>query len=96
MILKNDGKSESHENIRSDAVTKESRKEYTRPQKIKYVLRELSMTSTLSDTGLHLRSRERPFNYKTDCLFCGEIIPDDFHEKLKEKSDYLREKIFKV
>jgi len=65
------------------------RKDYTRPQSIKYTInavnaaKEIPGTSYFSPTKGKLRSTIPDFNFKFQCLFCDEVVDDQFLKREK-------------
>lgn len=65
----------------------ECRKNYIRPQSIVAAVMALNQDSVASDERkkVQLRSSIAPFDFKSKCFFCAEIIGEDFHQKEQKK-----------
>lgn len=88
-----------NENIK---VHPKCRKDYTRPQSIKAAINAINAAKDLHGTSYtsprkgKLRSAIPEFNFKLQCLFCDEVIDDEFFKKEKKKKIESRRSVHEV
>ena len=87
-IERNDGKIEHLRNVNSIKCHVQCRKDYTRKSSIlavKKVPDKGASTSTSSPTRIMMRSSEPVFNFKENCIFCGEEANEVKEKKINQE-----------
>ena len=88
-VERGDDKHKSFEKLKSVPVHKLCRKNYTRKDSIAAVKKSLSQPSTSQTCGV-LRSSGKSFDFRNDCIFCGEkaSAPDAKYPKNRRLTVY--------
>lgn len=92
---RNDGKHIVLSGVESVVVHGSCRKRYTRSSTILADLREATSSAPSASTS-QLRSSRPKFDFETKCLFCTEVIDDEFYVQEKKKPKERRREVYPV